>query len=574
MWLSQRGEFDVTGLGIRDGQLKVRTSFAGDITLPISAVRSIEFPHRLSASDRQVADNGDTLIFKNGDELHGALISAGQDEVVKWKPLKGDRQVEFGIGRLAGVLLAKPARRTENAGSAAIRFRNGDWLSGELRLLDTEHLLLKTPLSENLQIDRAAIRTLYFGPSGEVPVWDGAADREIWMKGTATPGWGGGGRKEDQSKRNPWRYLDGAFTLIRGSSRGGYGNGPNLGRSLEGLPDKVEVSFELSTSKGPAGYAVQLFTDENRPGLMVQGSWDSAYIYDMSPRKQGLFNQPQQVEFGNKIGSEGNRRQFRFLADRKTGRLAMFVNGRLVTQFGLRAGKEAAKPGKGITIVPQPMNSVITISNLWVAPWGGALPEMPKKTSAKEAAQPGIKIEIFGGGANEPQADAKVTADGKPSTKLAEPPAEPEPVTTSDVIALTNGDETFGTVERATSEMLRLKCDVGDLEIPLKRTLMVEFAGVPMPPSAGIRLRLAGKGAITVQSFKLAEGKVLCHSAAVGDLSFPVAALSEIVFQPRGDVPPVGKHADDSKNNPGINVRGGVIIRGRGAIQLNGLIVE
>src|SRR5439155_7959023 len=131
---------------------------------------------RLNAVDKAVADNGDTLIFKNGDELHGALISAGQDGVVKWKPLKGDRQVEFRIERLAGVLLAKRAPRPESAGGTAVRFRNGDWLSGELRLLDKEHLLLKTPLAENLQIHRAAVRTLYFGPSGEVPVWDGAAD--------------------------------------------------------------------------------------------------------------------------------------------------------------------------------------------------------------------------------------------------------------------------------------------------------------------------------------------------------------------------------------------------------------
>src|SRR5205823_2918899 len=143
------------------------------------------------------------------------------------------------------------------------------WLSGELRLLDKQHVLFKSPIAENLRIDRAAVRTLYFGPSGEVPVWDGAADREIWMNGI--------GSKEEQTKRNPWRYLDGAFTLMRGNTRGGYGNGPNLGRNFDDLAEKVEVSFELSTPNGPAGYAVQLFTEENRPGLMVPGSCHCAY---------------------------------------------------------------------------------------------------------------------------------------------------------------------------------------------------------------------------------------------------------------------------------------------------------
>lgn len=82
IWLAQRGEFDVTALGFRDGQLKVRTSFAGDITLPINAVRAIEFPHRLAAADKAIADGGDTLIFRNGDELRGSLVSASLDQKV------------------------------------------------------------------------------------------------------------------------------------------------------------------------------------------------------------------------------------------------------------------------------------------------------------------------------------------------------------------------------------------------------------------------------------------------------------------------------------------------------------
>ena len=46
---------------------------------------------------------------------------------------------------------------------------------------------------------------------------------------------------------------------------------------------------------------------------------------------------------------------------------------------------------------------------------------------------------------------------------------------------------------------------------------------------------------------------MLCQSAAAGDLSFPVTALSEIVFQPRGEPPPGGKNASDAKDNPAIN---------------------
>ena len=566
VWLAQRGEFDVAALGIRDGRLTVRTSFSGDLALPLSAVNAIEFPHRLNAVEKAAAEGGDTLVFKNGDELRGTLISASHDRAVKWKPVKGDRQVEFAVARLAGVLLAQKPAKAQSAGSTAVRFRNGDWLMGDLRLLDKQHLMLKSSLAMNLQIERSAVRTLYFGASGEAPVWDGAGDRDVWMKCTVT-GDNFSGRqrgKDDKTQRNPWQYLDGGFTLPRGVGRSGYGNGPGLGRTLDNLPDKVEVSFQLSTPKGPAGYQIQLFTEENRPGLMIQGSWDSAYIYDMSPRKQGggFFNQPQQVDFGEKIGSEGNRRHFRFLADRKTGRLAMLVNGIVVAQFGQRPGKESAKPGKGMAIMPQPMNSSVTISNLWVAPWSGELPNAPKKDADAGKAQnkrgkAGLILNDQGIVAPAPEKPPE--PEKKPEAAEPKPPA--------DLVALTNGDETSGTVESASAEELHLKCDVGLLDVPLKRALMIEFAGAPVPPGDGIRFRLAGKGTLTVKSFSLADGKVVCHSATAGDLSFPISALSEIVFQPRSQQPPAGLGDGRNGSSPngnagGVNIRGNIILNG------------
>jgi hypothetical protein len=579
VWLAQRGEFDVTALGFRDGQIRMRTSFGGDIALPLTAVRAIEFPHRLAATDRALAEGGDTLIFRNGDELHGTLLSASHDQKVQWKPVKGEKPVEFATERLAGILLANRAKPAARAPTAAVRFRNGDWLPGELLLLDKQQLRLKSPIAENLQLDRAGIRAIYFGQNSEVPVWDGASDRQSWMKATNAEMYGGRrGMKDDTVKRNPWRYLDGAFNLPRNTSRNGYGNGPNIGRTFDTLPDKVELSFELSTPRGPAGYSIQLFNDENRPGLMIQGGWDSAYIYDMSPRKQGgvFFNQPQQIDFGESVGSEGNRRHFRFLADRRTGRLVMIVNGTPVGQFGQKPGKESAKPGKGIAIVPQPMNSSVTVSNIWLGPWSGDAPDVPKNSG--RANRRGMGNLIFNGGgvlnlngAN--QAVGGKAPDGKASEEKKDKPAAKPAAPAADLLALVNGDETSGIIERASTGELHLKCDVGDLDIPVSRVLVAEFSGTPQPPAAGIRLHLAGKGSITVDSLQVADGKVTCHSASAGDLAFSAGALSEIVFQPRNLTPPENA-ADKKSGNSGGNQNGGNFINGGGGqFQIQGNII-
>ncbi len=610
VWLAQRGEFDVSALGFRDGQLRMRTSFGGEIALPLTAIRAIEFPHRIAAVDKALAEGGDTLVFRNGDELRGTLVSASHDQKVKWKPVKGTQPVEFTVNRLAGILLANRARPVTKAPTAAVRFRNGDWLPGEMILLDKQQLHLKSPVADHLQVDRDAIRALYFGQNSEVPVWDGASDRQSWMKATNAEIYGqrrmATSAKDDASKRNPWRYLDGAFSLPRDNSRNGSGNGPNIGRSFDTLPDKVEVCFDITTPKGPAGYAIQLFNDENRPGLMIQGGWDSAYIYDMSPKKQGgvFFNQPHQVEFGEKVGDEGNRRSFRFLADRRNGRLAMLVNGIPVGGFGQKSGKDSAKPGKAIAIVPQPMNSSVTISNLWVGPWSGDAPELPKSNGhgnrralgniILNGGNGGVVIDLKGRNQivdakgvaadtakKEPNME-KAEAATDPKKKPADKPAAPS----EDLLTLANGDETSGKLESASATELRLQCDVGKLDIPLSRALMAEFPGAPQPPAAGIRLHLAGKGTITVDSLQVADGRVICHSPVAGDLIFTAATLSEIVFQPRTSSPPENaadkKAGQNNGNQPGgiifnnegggIQIHGNVIINGGDAIDLRGII--
>ena len=542
VWLADRGEFDVTGIGYRDGKLRVRTSFGGDLTLPSVAVRAIEFPHRLGVVDKAAAVGGDILVFKNGDQLRGTLLGADHKKPLRWKPIKGESPVEFSTDPIAGILLAP--RRTAPSGapakvdglSSAIRLSNGDWLPGKLQGLDATELRMRSNFGLDLRIGRPALRSLYLGSTGgEAPVWDGASDRDAWQRGTNAPGyWGEAAnrtRKGDK-KQGPWRYLDGAFTLLSGSANRGSNTGPSLGRNLEALPEKVEVGFTISSTSGPASYSVQLFFDENKAGFMVQGGWDSAYLYDMSPRKNGgvFFNQPQQIEFGEKIGIGGNSRHFRFLGDRKAGRVWMFVNGHFVGAINRRNAPENPK-GKGIAIIAQPMMSRVTVSNLWVAPWSGFLP--PSVATNSQTADKAPKA--GGAGIQLRRADLPVEADAPaPKTRPETPPKEAPPSTPpTDTVALTNGDEASGNVVAANSDTVTMKSDVGDLEIPLKRATLIDFAGPAANEGKGIRLRFSGKGSLTVSELHIENDEVVCRSDATGELRFPIAELSEIVYQPQ-----------------------------------------
>ena len=510
--LARRGEFDAAAVEIQEGRITVRTSFAGEITLPLESIRSIEFPPGRTVEELAATGAGDRLVFKNGDILRGSALSAGTDGPMKWRPAKGG-VVEIGVGGVAGVLLARSVVPPGAGVSAVARLRNGDWITGALSGLDGRQLHFKLPLVGALQMDRTNVGSLYFGAGAAVPVWDGVADRDRWMRDA------GGFASNVPGTLTRWRYLDGAFGMQDiGQNQWNNGGNQMFGRSLAALPEKVEASFEVSAKSGQMSFQLQLFSDPMQGGgFQIQCNGDQLWVIDNSPQRGGGFmRQPIQITL-EKFDDPNKPRRFRLIADRKTGQLAVFVNGKLVGEFLRKAGKASPKRGRVIGIMAQ---APVTISNLWIAPWVGPFPQMAKSKVALSANQ-----------AAAPSGDEPKPAE----------PEQPSP----DVVLLVNGDETACTVEGATPEELRVKCEGDDLEFPLNRAMMVEFAGKSVAPVPGIRLRLAGGGLLTVQSFKLADGTVSCRHSLLGDLSFPVSALSEFCLQPRASVLSVGVPPDD-----------------------------
>ena len=526
VWLAQRGEFDVLGIGFKDGVLTARTAFSGDVALPLAALRLVEFPHRSRAGEAAA----DTLVFSNGDQLKGALVAAANDQRLRWKPVKG-AEVQFEMKNLAGVQLA--ARGAQPAlGGMAVRWQNGDWLPGSLIGLDGDKLAMRTALSEKTEIGRAGLAALYFSASEEPNVWDGASARDKWMEGAVAPGFWNANRNDKNAtkKQNPWAYFDGSFTL---PSAVRTNNGPNVGRSFEGLPDKCEVSFTLTSPGSVSSVVSHLFFDDNKPGIMVQSTGDFAYLYDMSPRVgRNLGNQQQQVEFGDASENILGQRRFTFYCDRLKGRFHMAVNGKLVGTLYQKGGNDSPKPGRGISINPQANGSSATISQLWIGPWTGALPPAAIKTAAKVDGRAQVEIQLEGVRPNPKKPEEKEEA--KSPEVATEPPAVETP---SDSIALANGDETRGTVTGATSDSITIDCDVGELAIPTKRATVVQFANTPAPAPAGVRLRLAGKGAVTVEKYRLENGRLICDSSQAGKFSIPLTQVSELIFAPDAGSP-------------------------------------
>jgi hypothetical protein len=551
VWLAHRGEFDVSALGYKDGVLKVRTAFAGELELPAKALHAVEFPVRKPVTEPPVAGN-DTLIFRNGDQLKGTLVFAADDQKLRWKPQKGGAEVQFEPRLISGVQLAPREPKAVQAPLPfVIRWANGDWLPGSLVSYSNGFFQMKTALGEQTQIGRTALSALYLGGEAGPAVYDGAVGVDTWLGGAAAPGFLNSNRsdKKEGKKPSPWRYFDGAYTLAQ-NTRSTMSGGTNIGRSFESLPDKCEVSFEVSVSRGAASNVAivsQLFFDENKGGIMVQSSGDFAYLYDMSPRAGRVAgNQQQQIEFGTGGHDSAPSRRFSFFCDRTTGRFHMAVNGRTVGQIVRKNSADSPKPGRGISISPNVMGARVSLTNVWVGPWSGQLPPAAEKVKAKEDAQDAVA----------PGTPTAAAAEKKEPAEVSEERESPQ-----DAVALANGDETGGTLVKATEDALFLDCAVGELEIPMKRATVVQFAPTSAPELPGVRLRLAGNGAVTAEKFRFENGRAKCRSSRTGEWELPAESISEISFAPGARSPferqSAGKNSDAA---PDSLLQGGNII--------------
>jgi hypothetical protein len=482
--LAHRGEFEVTSLGFQEGKLRVGTHFGGELMLAAASVRGLEFSHLAPIVGKPV----DLVLFRNGDQLRGLLGASSSGQKLRWQTGPNAAPVELDLTRLAGVQLAPRGQRPEGKTGVLARCRNGDLLAGNLVAMDKEQVALDSGAAGRLTIPRDRVQALYFSHEGKLPVADGAAEHELWEKGLSlNPNRMPAANQAKPAPPPPsrWSYFDGVFGVKRTVSRGrDYNDGSvNLGRMIEGMPARVEFSFEVAGKVNQVFVSAQLFSEPNNPGYVLQLHPGGLYIYDTGAHQRRAGQQQQvQVQFGDKVKADATRHRVRILADRPSGRMTVLINDTQVASFGPKAGAAPRNLGTGLALMPQ-QNMTCTFSNLWVAPWNGQLP---------------------GTG--------------------------PAPAAAADSVLLANGDETQGTVGKGTPEMVQIESEVGPLDVPVSRLTMVEFGQRAAEKPEGVRLRLTDRSVITVSAYRIENDVLIGQSAVLGEIKVPLAAVQEIVF--------------------------------------------
>ena len=479
----RNGEVSAAELLLKDGKATFRTNFAPQLELETARLATIAFVRK--GGPPTVSD---VLVFKNGDELPGKLVETSNGAALRWRTPTGV-EVTIQPERVAGVrfavapILPKPAvpkvakdeptKVVETKPvSATLELKNGDRLPGELRSVSAESVRFTHALLGEREIARPALWNYFTGP-----VLDGAS------------GWLNVDPEANSRVATPdrWVSLDGAYFTrpgINSSNEYSY-----LSRTGLKLPTRYEVRCEATAfGENEPYFSISLASKNGSNQLNLSFSYGELNIHGYSQRGNGR-SFSSEVPMRDKFG-DSKRRFVRLFVDSEKGSTTIMCEGIILKKLGGR--KEEAMTGLGGTMSFYSYGSYspTRLSNIWVGPWNGDLPDAAK---------------------------------------------EPAPS-----VALSNGDVAAGEVRTLTGGKAMLATDVGEFELPMERITTVEFGGFPSTEKALGRLRLRDGSVLHVGEFRWEADSLSAKSALLGDLKFAAADVAELILAPAAFRLPAG----------------------------------
>jgi hypothetical protein len=481
--LGAAGQLGVASLEIRDGAAHLHTAFAEDLELPAAALNAVSF----SSLGPHTQTKGDSLVFKNGDELPGTLISATHDAPLRWKSSSG-QELAIELKNLAGIRLADPAPSRAPVDNARVELLNGDRLRGDVVSFDEHQLGFKEPLLGSLSVDRSHVRKLF--PEAGAQIRDGADDPEGWITANliAGPFQYPVPRQRQSGQKPGWLYFDACYVAIPAPRANGQMEARFLSAPVPHQRNGLyEFRGEITEASGNLMNSIISISGTQNAALSINFSGMEMYV---NVSHGGRGQRARQIALGEKLGKLSTRLGFRIFVNSVLGTADIMLNGTLVARVGQQADERA--PGidqavqfGGLSYNGQP----IIFSNLWIGPWDGELPR---------------------------------AETGHPSTALA------------------NGDVAASAPSMLKDGKYLLETEVGSLRLPAESVSAIAFGGESQPAHPAARLRLVDGSIVHVASFECRDGAFAGHSDVLGNLHLPVKSIEEIIFDPRPLREPLG----------------------------------
>ena len=324
--------------------------------------RSIKVPKPTTTpagtSTAPVSKEGDLLKFRNGDLLHGMVMTVVPDAGIRWRYPDVKEPIAFDMANAVELQLSpRPPRTSRAQHHSIVELTNGDQLAGDIVTLNDKALVLNTWYAGSLQIKRPMIQRIMFTTSGPEAVYIGPTGLDGWIQ---------------EGNRNAWSYKRGAFY--------GQSNG-SIARDVK-LPDVANMEFDLAW-RGQLYFQFALYIDDlrqlyNAGGYVLQ--FNSANVYLQRSRPQHGFN-----NIGNNVEVPDFQRKTKahisVRANKPKKTIALFADGNMVKQW-TDPGEFAGK-GTGILFFSQGQGQ-LRITNISVTGWDGKLDADVAPTATQE----------------------------------------------------------------------------------------------------------------------------------------------------------------------------------------------
>lgn len=461
--------------------------------LPI--VCAFAFAHAAAA----VEDAAAFIRFANPnlDQLSGSLESVGEDRLV-WRSPVLEQPTPFFLKDVFELSLPTviPEFKADHEATLTFEAQPEDStpprIKGQLVAVTNDKIVLDTWFAGRMEFRRSMVKS--------VDIEDHAS--LIYSGPTGLDGWVQPGK-------------DASWTFDRGALKNT--SAKPIGRNLD-LPDSFSLTFDLAWS-GALNFNLTLLcnAEELSPKRGYHFNCQSGFM--MVRRLNSELGGAD--HFGVPEFRENEKLTLEVRVNRKTGDIAIYVNGRIITNWkDAEGGKGKFDNGiqfstaSGNQFSPGSRSGKMGISKIKVATWDGVLEEAPP-------GNPGLNFGGWGG-----RGGAKV----EPDPKTDEPAANPE----SGRMKLRNGDSIAGEVTAIADGIMHVKTPFADVKLPVARVrnIMLKPADLerPIRRNGDIRAWFPDGSSIVFRLDSLGKDTITGSSQTFGEAEFKLTAFNRIDF--------------------------------------------
>ena len=494
-------EFSVTQVRGSGDALTFTTRFGPEITLPLTALREMDFFPRAGQGEVSAASL-DVLTLTDGTQWRGKAITPIAGDSVRWKIAASKTPLEYPAANVAGIFFARTLHAGETArlnGGSAVRFANGDWLPGDVAALDAKHVVLKSGVAPELDFPLAELSAIYLNPDVPATVCDGATGPRLWSEGwepnraTLTR------QRVDSAAKTaqPWIYHDDSYTPASAARTGQ----AMLAHRWPATSGAYAMNFEVSNpGRGPS-FGAQLYNSKDERTFTISMNGGRVYVYfnPTSVRVNRFGGGGKRFQIEGKSESTGDTARVTLVLDRPAKTFRAFVGGKEIGKIPFKEdeAKEALDVGGmslTTTAYPSAMGMQNRIARIWLAPWIASPEAGKKETIAADA-------------------DAK------------DVPAQ--------ILFLMNSDEFAGTIEKITADTVTVNSDAGPLDLPASRVAWIHFPRAAAAPQNHFpHLRFHDRGLLSVEDLRIEADRAKCKTLQGQALDFPLSVVKEVVWRP------------------------------------------